>query len=68
MTFTAARQLAACPFVAVPFLLPCFFASKCLTHVNSTGRMQQHVEVKYTFNSSAKVVVYEQNILWKESE
>jgi hypothetical protein len=30
--------------------------------------MQQHVEVKYTFNSSGKVVLYEQDIIWKESE
>jgi len=32
----------------------------------STGKAQQHVEVKYTFDDSGKVAVYEQNIIWKE--
>jgi hypothetical protein len=32
----------------------------------SSGKMQQHVEVKYTFNAAGKVTLYEQNIIWKE--
>lgn len=30
------------------------------------GHMQQHVEVRYTFNEDDRVVLYEQNILWRE--
>jgi hypothetical protein len=31
----------------------------------STGKKQQHMEVKYTFNDSGKIALYEQNIIWK---
>ena len=37
------------------------------SHVaGSTGKAQQHVEVKYTFDDAGKVAVYVQNIIWKE--
>ena len=38
-----------------------------VTHIaRSTGKAQQHVEVKYTFDDSGKIALYEQNIIWKE--
>ena len=37
-----------------------------LTPACSTGKAQQHVEVKYTFDESGKIALYEQNIIWKE--
>ncbi len=69
---TAACQLAVfqtddtvSPLRLPPFL---FCALRSFTYGDSTGRMQQHVEVKYKFNASGKVIEYEQTILWKESE
>jgi len=38
-----------------------------VTHTaRSTGKAQQHVEVKYTFDDTGKIALYEQNIIWKE--
>ena len=48
-------------------LLCCASMLSIASHIAcSTGKAQQHVEVKYTFDDSGKVAVYEQNIIWKE--